>query len=1511
MPPTRRSHLGRRSAGARAVSTHRANMSQEDRNIAQQRRNANHVQIRAQQTEEQQQAVIDSRRLAQQSRRVNQCENFLVQSRRINTENRQQRRSAGNANLLRVAFRYDCAFNYRSLPVVQIGSMVVVCPHCNALKFPGETPGLCCLSGKVKLPTLPSPQEPLRSYLEGVTAESKQFLANVQNYNGCFQMTSFAASIINESGYNPSFKVIPARKSTLPFPLNDRILLILNSSLGNQIQGQVHHRAGSLLPLPNGEYNFLQIYFIGNESDQINRRSALYNRTKEDIIRELQRMLHDHNELIGLFKNALDRMLTDDHQIVIKADKRPNLAHERQYNAPTIDEVAIIVVGEQVVSRDIVLTRRNNGQLQRISETHRSYDALQYPLMFWTGDDGYHFNIKMLNPVTGEETTKKVSSMNYYAYRLMIRQNEDNYLLRFRRLLQQFCVDMYVKIETERLSYIRLNQAKLRSEEYIHLRDAIRTEGDARNLGRLTILPATYVGSPRHMHEYAQDAMAFVRQYGRPDLFVTFTCNSRWIDIQCNLIPGQTSSDRHDITARVFRQKLKVLMGFITKQRVFGDVRCWMYSVEWQKRGLPHAHILLWFVEKIRPDEIDAVICAEIPDPEIDQELYDIVIKNMIHGPCGNNNMDSPCMANGKCSKRYPRPLTAETITGDDGYPLYRRRSPDDNGRTVTLKVKQNDVVVDNSWIVPYSPLLCKTFDAHINVEDCNSIKAIKYVCKYITKGSDMAAFGVPDPNADDEVTRYQIGRYVSCNEALWRIFSFPIHDRHPTVVHLAVHLENGQRVYFTEHTAIQRAERPPATTLTSFFSTCESDPFARTLLYSQMPRYYTWNASSKKFQRRKQGERVPDNPDVFSTDAIGRIYTVHPSRNAECFYLRLLLVNVRGPTSFESLRTVDGVLCPTYRDACQRLQLLENDTHWDMTLADAIMCAPANQIRSLFAIIISTCNPSNPKDLWDKYKDNMSEDFLHRVRAATGDFNLGMTDEIHNESLIAIEDICLLISGNLLCTLGIPAPNRSIHDAFNQEIEREREYDRDALSRMVCDNVPLLNPEQKIVYETLMKAIDNGNGGIFFIDAPGGTGKTFLISLLLATIRSRSQIALAVASSGIAATLLEGGRTAHSALKLPLNLQVVEEPTCNISRNSAMGKVLQCCKIIIWDECTMVHKRALEAVNRTMKDLRNNSRRFGGAMILLSGDFRQTLPVIPKSTAADAVNASLKSSSLWRFVKKLKLNTNMRVSLQNDPTADVFSKQLIAIGNGEVPVDVTTGLISFPSNFCNFVTSKDELIRKVFPDIVVNYLNHDWLSERAILAAKNKDVNEINFKIQNQIGGPMHSFKSVDCVVNEDEATNYPTEFLNSLDLPGVPQHILHLKVGSVVIMLRNLQPPKLCNGTRLIVKQIMNNIIYATILKGKFKGEQVLIPRIPLIPTDMPFEFKRIQFPVRLAFAMTINKAQGQSLDVCGLNLENECFSHGQLYVACSRVGKPSALFVLAPEQKTKNIVYHKVLE
>ena len=483
------------------------------------------------------------------------------------------------------------------------------------------------------------------------------------------------------------------------------------------------------------------------------------------------------------------------------------------------------------------------------------------------------------------------------------------------------------------------------------------------------------------------------------------------------------------------------------------------------------------------------------------------------------------------------------------------------------------------------------------------------------------------------------------------------------------------------------------------------------------------------------------------------------------------------------------------------------------------------------------------------------------------------------------------------------------MHNAFNRELDRERQYDRIALSQSAQSKVSLLNQQQKIAYDIIMKAVNVGNGGFYFLDAPGGTGKTFLISLILDTIRSQGKIALALASSGIAATLLEGGRTAHSALKLPLNLQTIDEPTCNITKTSAMAKVLQNCNLIIWDECTMAHKRALEALDRTLRDLRSNQVLFEGAMILLVEDFRQTLPVIPRSTAADELNACLKASNLWRYVKNLKL-TNMRVALQNDISAEVFSNTLLDIGNGKIHVDSSTGLISFPQFFCQFTTSKEELISKVFPNISVNYKNHDWLRQRAILAAKNKDVDDLNLKLQSQIDGQMHSFKSIDSIMDPSEAVNYPTEFLNSLDLPGLPLHNLQLKFGSVIIMLGNLNQPKLCNGTRLAVKKIMKHLIEATIIVGKFKGEDVLIPRIPLMPTEFPFEFKRVQFPVRLAFAMTINKSQGQSLEVCGINLELPCFLHGQLYVACSRVGKPSVLFVFSLEGKTKNIVHYKAL-
>ncbi|XP_039483119.1 uncharacterized protein LOC120446291 isoform X2 [Drosophila santomea] len=740
------------------------------------------------------------------------------------------------------------------------------------------------------------------------------------------------------------------------------------------------------------------------------------------------------------------------------------------------------------------------------------------------------------------------------------------------------------------------------------------------------------------------------------------------------------------------------------------------------------------------------------------------------------------------------------------------------------------------------------------------------------------------------------MGRYISSNEAIWHILSFLVHERDPAVQHLAIHLENGQRVYFTEENVLQRAFEAPKTTLTEFFKLCQKPDvfgqFAKTLVYGDVPRYFTWNKSSKKWEPRKQGKPHPSITGIFKAKTLGRLYTVHPKQR-ECFYLRLLLVNVPGPTTFEFLRTVNGRVFNTYQDACRELQLLEDDNHWDLTLADAALTSTPNNIRQLFAIILTTCYPSQAQTLWEKYKNCMTEDILHRMRQTNQCQNIDYTPEMYNEALVFIEDLCVLISNLPLNHYGMPSPNRPATDLVNTDLQREKQYDHGSLATIIMNSEPLLTAEQKIIHDRIMLAVAAEQDGFFFLDAPGGTGKTFLISLILAKIRSQQKIALAVASSGIAATLLDGGRTAHSTFKLPLDVHNKPDAMCNIKKNSGIAAVLRKSSIIIWDECTMAHKYSLEALNRTMQDSNSNNKLFGGAILLLSGDFRQTLPVKPRFTFADEINACLKQSFLWRSVETLRLTINMRVQLQNDQSAQIFSEQLLDIGNGKIELQPNTQCIKLPDNFCTVVQDKNELIQSIFPDIHNNYLNHEWLSQRAILAAKNVDVDEINFQIQQLLKGDLMSFKSIDTVVDENESVNFPIEFLNSLDIPGMPPHNLRLKIGSPII-LRNLNPPQLCNGTRLVIKKITGNILEATILAGKFKGKVVLLPRISMIPSDSIIPFKRLQFPIRLAFAMSINKSQGQTMSICGLDLENPCFSHGQLYVACSRVGKPSNLFV-----------------
>src|ERR1700722_9526842 len=553
--------------------------------------------------------------------------------------------------------------------------------------------------------------------------------------------------------------------------------------------------------------------------------------------------------------------------------------------------------------------------------------------------------------------------MQFYSYRLQIRDGD--WLQYAGRLYQQYIVDQYAKIEQERLNYLKLNQSTLRAEMYQGTVDAIYAGDISNNIGRRIILPSSFTGGPRQMYQLYQDAMTIVSHFGKPDLFITFTCNPKWPEITKELLPYQTVADRPDLTARVFHIKLQKLMKDLYTNCWFGKVIAYVYVVEFQKRGLPHAHILLILAQedKIRSiEQYDSIISAEIPDPIMYPFAYETVTACMMHGPCGILNPFAPCMNDGKCQKNYPKNFQETTEENENGYPIYRRRKNDHFVKT------RSGIQLDNRWVVPHNIDLATKYDAHINVEICNSILAIKYLYKYIYKGHDRATVILSQVNNHllsevkpiDEIKMYLDTRYISASESIWRIFHYKMHNHTPNIQRLAIHLPNQQPVTFQDSDNLQYIVEHATmrmTTLTAWFQENLENIAAHEYKYADFPLHYTWNKSQCKWTPRKT-----------ATGAIGRLYMVQPSEG-ERYYLRILLTHIKGATSFDNLKTVNGYICMTFKEACIHLGLLQDDNEWDVCLYEASNINTGQQLRHLFAIILVYCQPTAPEKLWNKHK--------------------------------------------------------------------------------------------------------------------------------------------------------------------------------------------------------------------------------------------------------------------------------------------------------------------------------------------------------------------------------------------------------------------------------------------------------------------------------------------------------------------------------------------------------------
>ncbi|XP_022008216.1 ATP-dependent DNA helicase PIF1-like [Helianthus annuus] len=354
-----------------------------------------------------------------------------------------------------------------------------------------------------------------------------------------------------------------------------------------------------------------------------------------------------------------------------------------------------------------------------------------------------------------------------------------------------------------------------------------------------------------------------------------------------------------------------------------------------------------------------------------------------------------------------------------------------------------------------------------------------------------------------------------------------------------------------------------------------------------------------------------------------------------------------------------------------------------------------------------------------------------------------------------------------------------------------------------------------------------------------------------------------------------------------------------------------------------MVHKHAFEALDRTMTDVFSEGRSirsdipFGGKVIVFGGDFRQILPVIPNGTRQEIVSASLSSSYIWSKCRLLRLTKNICLTIgaesSNMESIREFAKLLIDIGEGNVGDDNDGDTI---------IETPDDLLITDFCDPIQRFL--EFFSERAILAPKNEVVHEINDRLLSLFPGDAKEYLSSDSICQTEQILDsfqeslYSIENLNALKVSSLPNHRLVLKVGVPVMLLRNIDQQKgLCNGTRLQITFLGKRVIEAEVISGGNIGPRVFIPRINMIQSDkkIPFQFQRRQFPLSVCFAMTINKSQGQSLSKVGLYLKDPVLTHGQLYVALSRVKTREGVKILIfdadgkPTNKTSNVVYKEV--
>ena len=604
--------------------------------------------------------------------------------------------------------------------------MDTVCKNCNALHWKTESVGYnlegrkslfesCCKKGTVKLEPFPDPPEELRYLLCSNESPARRFRSRIRHYNAALSYTSCS--------YIPDPRLHDWERTHM-----------------FQLQGAIYHLQGPLGTAVGIRPSYAQLFFLDPvEATQIrldhNNERSQSSSLDPSTLSTLDFLLRSQNPFYKLYyrtRDILERQpsltslrLTPQLRLISNDGSDPH-----RYNLPTVNHELAALIPDipseygRPGNRDILLYLRHasfatqSPFLTRVHPEHGLYLPLHYVLFYPTGGHGYHQALQL--HTTERRRSTRITARMFHRYHLHTRSSPFQSLHRGSLLFQQWVVDAWASAESMDLDFLHRNQTKLRAHQYTSVREALQNKNiSPADVGQRVILPSTFTGGNRFMHQLYQDSMAIVRHFRKPALFITFTANPHWVEIERELLtddqgqPMQTWRDRPDLVARVFHLKVQEFLREIRQDGIFGEHVASVFTVEYQKRGLPHIHFLLFLAGRTQFDtieKINQVISAEIPDHTTDQELYDIVTRHLIHQPCGEHNSNAPCMKerNGirQCGKNFPKPFIEETLIEEDGYPKYRRRR---NGSTLQIphpSRKDETMTVGNEWVVPYNPYL-------------------------------------------------------------------------------------------------------------------------------------------------------------------------------------------------------------------------------------------------------------------------------------------------------------------------------------------------------------------------------------------------------------------------------------------------------------------------------------------------------------------------------------------------------------------------------------------------------------------------------------------------------------------------------------------------------------------------------------------------------------------------------------------------------------------------------------